>query len=254
MRDRSAARVLVLAPLALAALAAAQAPAPPPAPLVVFSVIDVEPALLAEFGELQAEVMAAQRKGGLPWRETWNVATFGRPYRVSVLAPLAGFGELDGQSYTARGAGAEAARLINERARRMIVGQQIYALRLRPDLGYGTRPPKLNLAVLTTLTVAPGRGADYEALVRKEVVPAYKRAGEPYLGMAQVVLGGNPSQYFALTLYDDHASLQKGNPILRALGQEAFAAFRRRIDGVVMHEQHELLRFNPALSFQAAAR
>lgn len=254
MGARRSALAYAVALLTVILRGAAQTPAMPPGPLVVWSVIDVEPGLFAEFGELQAEVMAAQQKGGLAWRETWNVATFGHPYRVSVLAPLASFGELDGQSYTAKGAGAERARQINERARRMLVGQQVYALRLRPDLGYGIRPQKPNLAVLTTLTVAPGRESAYEALVREEVIPAYKKAGEPYLGMAQVVLGGNPSQYFALTAYEDHASLQKGNPILRGLGSQAFAAFRQRVAGIVTGEQHEVLRFNAALSFRASSR
>lgn len=94
-------------------------------PLVVMSIIDVKPEAVSEFGALQAEVMAAQRAGGQPWRETWHTATFGYPYRVAVLTPTDGLGLLDGQTYTAKGVGAAAATAINERARRLIAHQQI---------------------------------------------------------------------------------------------------------------------------------
>ena len=251
MRVGGLAAALAFAAIALSS-SSAQTPAQPPG-LLVLSVIDVKPDMFAEFGEVQAQAMKAQQAGGQPWRETWNVATFGHPYRVGVLHPLSSFAQLDGQSFTIKGAGAEAARDINERARRMIVGQRIYALRPRADLGFGTRPATMNLAVLTTVTVVPGRTADYEALIRNDVIPAYKKAGEKYLAMAQVALGGNPAEYLAFTLYDDFASLQKGNPILRGLGPEGFAEFRERLVGLIVREEHEVVRFNPALSFRPAA-
>lgn len=247
MRARVATAMLVL--VTLIATVAGQTPAAPGGPLLVLSIIDVKPDMFAEFGELQAQTMEAQRKGGQAWRETWNVAQFGHPYRVGVLRPLTSFAELDGQSFTIKGAGADQARVINERARRMIVAQQIYALRVRPELGYGKRAEKVNLAVLTTITVAPGRNGEFEALIKNDVVPAYKKAGEPFFTISQVALGGDPNQYLAITMYDDFAGLQKGNPILRALGPEGFAAFNRKTTGIVTRMEYEVVRYNAALSF-----
>ena len=98
--------------------AAAQRPPSESPELVVMSVIDVKPDVTAEFGALQADAMAAQRAGGQAWRETWHTATFGHPYRVVVLRPVAGLDHFDGQTYTAKGIGVAAAATINERARR----------------------------------------------------------------------------------------------------------------------------------------
>ena len=246
MRARVWTATLVLALLVVTVTA--QTP-PQGGPLLVLSIIDVRPDMFAEFGELQAQTMEAQRKGGQAWRETWNVAQFGHPYRVGVLRPLTSFAELDGQSFTIKGAGADQARVINERARRMIVAQQIYALRARPDLGYGVRGEKVNLAVLTTIVVAPGRNADFEALLKTDVIPAYKKAGEPYFTVSQVVLGGDPNQYLALTMYDNFAALQKGSPILRGLGPEGFAAFNQKMAGIVTRLEYDVVRYNAALSF-----
>ena len=243
-----AALLVVTSPVTLA-----QTPAPPPQ-LLVLSIIDVKPDMFAEFGELQGQTMEAQRKGGQAWRETWQGAQFSHPYRVGVLRPLTSFGELDGQSFTIKGAGADQARTINERARRMIQSQRIYALRARPDLGFGTRPAQPNLAVLTTITVSPGRNSDFEAIIKGDAVPAYKKAGETYLGVSQVVLGGDPNQYLGLTLYPDFAGLQKGSPILRALGPEGFAKYNAKLAGVVSKMEYEVIRFNAALSFAPAQR
>jgi hypothetical protein len=250
MRARVLTSTLVFA---LVASAAAQTPAPPQGPLLVLSVIDVKPDMFAEFGELQARTMEAQRKGGLAWRETWNVAQFGLPYRVGVLRPLTSFAELDGQPATVKGAGADQARVINERARRMIVAQQIYALRVRLDLGYGNRPAEPTLVVLSTIAVAPGRNADFEGIVKSDIIPGHKDAGEPYLAASQVVLGGNTNQYLFVTPYSDFASLQKGNPLLRGLGPERFARFTQKLAGVVTNVDQQVMRFNPALSFRQPA-
>jgi hypothetical protein len=246
-------RARVLIPslvVALVATAAAQTPAPPAGPLLILSIIDVKPDMFAEFGDLQAQTMEAQKKGGLAWRETWNVAQFGMPYRVGVLRPLTSFAELDGQPATIKGAGADQARVINERARRMILAQQIYALRARPDLGYGNRDTAPALVVLSTITVAPGRNADFEGIVKSDIIPGHKDAGEAYLAGSQVVLGGNTNQYLFLTPYADFAALQKGNPVLRGLGPDRFMKFNQKLAGVVTNVDQQVMRFNPALSFR----
>jgi hypothetical protein len=252
MRARPVVSVLVSALVVLLAAGASVAQTQP-GDLTVISIIDIKPDQFAEFGEVQAEAMAAQRKGGQPWRETWNVATFGHPYRVGVVRPMAGYAELDGPSFTLKGVGAEQAAAINERARKMIDGQQIYAVRTRADLGYGDRPAVMQVAVLTTMTVAPGRHAEFEAIVREVVIPAFKKAGEAYLGVSQVVLGGDPNQYLAMSLYDSFAEIDtKGDPVLRALGPAEFSKYRQRLAGIVTHEDRSLLRFNPALSYRGA--
>jgi hypothetical protein len=251
MRMRARIATSTLGLVLLAAMLTAQPQAPQRPQFLVLSVIDVKPDMMAEFGELQAQTMKAQQKGGQAWRETWNVMQFGNPHRVGVLRPLTSFSELDGQSFTIKGAGAEQARVINERARRMIVAQQIYALRARPELGYGTRPAQPNLAVFSTVTIVPGRSTDFENIVKTDIVPAWKKAGEPYLGVSQVVLGGETNRYLMLTLVGDFAGLDKGHPMLRALGPENFAKFDQKLAGIVAKIESEVVRFNAALSFRA---
>lgn len=245
--------VVVALLLLLASPAWGQSAAATRPPLALVSIIDVKPDLLSEFGELQAQNMAAQQKGGLAWRETWNTATLGSPYQVAVLTPLAAFAQLDGQSFVIKGVGPEAARTINERARRMIVSQRIWALQARPDLGFGARPAEFKLAIVTTITVAPGRSADWENLLKTEVVPALKKLGKPYYGVSQVVYGGNTNDYVTMIPIDDFGELDKGHPLAVSLGPDAYAKFNQRLTGIVQNIERQIFRYNAALSYRPAA-
>jgi hypothetical protein len=224
-------------------------PAPSPE-LVVMSVIDIKPDLTSEFGALQADAMAAQRAGGQAWRETWHTATFGHPHRVVVLSPIAGLDHLDSQSYTAKGVGAAAAASINERARRMIAHQQIYLLQRRPDLGMGTRPAKTTLAVVSYISVVPGREREIEELIKTEVHPALRKVGVGYYGVSRVVYGGDTSQYVTLLTFENFGELGRGHPLERALGADGLSKLQGKLTGVVANLERHVFRLNEALSFR----
>ena len=218
--------------------------------LVVMSVIDVKPDLTSEFGALQADAMAAQRAGGQAWRETWHTATFGHLYRVAVLSPIAGLEHFDGQSYTARGVGAAAASAINERARRMIAHQQIYLLQLPPDLGFGARPPKSTLGVVSFISVVPGREPEIEQMLKTEIHAALRKAGVGYYGVSRVVYGGDTSQYVTLLMFEDFADLGRGHPLERALGADGLSKLQGKLAGVITKVERHVVRLNEALSFR----
>jgi len=74
-----------------------------------------------------------------------------------------------------------------ERARRMIERQQIYLVQRRPDLGIGSRPSKSTLAVVSTISVAPGREAEIEQLLNAHA--ALRKVGVEYYGVSRVVYG-----------------------------------------------------------------
>ncbi len=243
----------LLSVLAATAIADAQT-APAAAPqLAVLSLIDVKPEVMSDFGALQGEVMAAQRAGGQPWRETWHTATFGYPYRVAVLSPVDGLGQFDGQTYTVKGAGAAAATALNDRARRMIDHQQILLLQVRPDLGIGTRPAKSTLGVVSFISVAPGREPDLERVLRSEVQAALKKAGVGYYSVLRVVYGGDTSQYVTLLMFENFAELGRGHPLERALGIDGLAALQAKLAGIMTKLERHIVRYNEALSFRPAA-
>ena len=246
--------ILLVSALVLSGLASARAfdaqTAPGAAQLVVLSLIDVKPELMSEFGALQGEVMAAQRLGGQPWRDTWNTATLGYPYRVAVLAPVDGLSQLDGQTYTAKGVGAAAATALNARARPMIDRQQIQLLQSRPDLTIGTRPAKDGLGVVSYISVAPGREPDMERILRTDVHAALRKAAVGYYGVLRVLYGGDTSQYVTILMFENFAELDRGHPLERALGADGLVALQGKLAGVITKLERHVIRYNEALSFR----
>ena len=239
---------LLLSVSASARVTAAQALQSRPE-LVAMSIIDVKPDLTSEFGALQADAMAAQRVGGQPWRETWHTATFGYPYRVVVLSPVAALDHFDGQSYTAKGVGAAAASAINERARRMIAHQQIYLLQRRADLSIGARPAKSTLGVVSFISVVPGRERQIEQLLNTEVHTALRKVGVSYYGVSRVVYGGDISQYVTVLAFENFADLGRGHPLDRALGADGLSTLQSKLTGAITKIERYVLRLNEALSF-----
>ncbi|HUE86176.1 MAG TPA: hypothetical protein VMO26_08865 [Vicinamibacterales bacterium] len=249
VRRASLVAAIVLSVVACARSAAAQEQPGAAPELVVMSVIDVKPDLTSEFGALQADAMAAQRAGGQAWRETWHTATFGYPYRVVVMSPVAKLDQFDSQSYTAKGVGAAAAASINERARRMIAHQQIYLLQRRPDLGMGARPAKSTLGVASYISVVPGREAEIEQLLQTEVNAALRKVGVGYYSVSRVVYGGDTSQYVTLLTFENFGDLGRGHPLERALGADGLSKLYGKLTGVVTNLERHVLRLNEALSF-----
>ena len=249
LRGASLVVAVVLSIFACARALQAQAPSSAGAESVVMSVIDIKPDLTSEFGALQADAMAAQRAGGQAWRETWHTATFGHPYRVVVLSPVAGLDHFDAQSYTAKGVGAVAASSINERARRMIAHQQIYLLQRRPDLGMGARPAKSTLGVVSYIGVTPGREVEFEQLLKADVHAALRKAAVAYYSVSRVVYGGDTSQYVTLLTFENFADLGRGHPLERALGADGMSTLQGKLTGVVTTLERHVIRLNEALSF-----
>jgi len=224
-------------------------------PMIAMSIIDVKPEAMSEFGALQAEVMAAQRAGGQPWRETWNTATLGYPFRIAVLSPVDSLEQFDGQTFTAKGAGPAAATAINDRARRMIAHQQIYLMQVRPDLGIGVRlAAKNTLGVVSYISVAPGREPEIEQVMKSEVAAALKKVGVRYYGVSRVIYGGDTSQYVTLLMFDNFADLGRGHPLERALGADGLAKLQAKLTGVITKLERHVVRFNDALSFRPATK
>jgi hypothetical protein len=145
--------------------------------------------------------------------------------------------------------GAEGYRAYLEKARRFIVSIETSASQTRPDLSYMgamTGPPKL--AVVNFIHVAPGRGVDFENIIKTEVLPAVKKAGVIGYFVSQTVFGGDTNAYTTVTLADSFSEIAKGSPIQRALGEAGFNRLVRRTAGIITRQERAIARYNPELS------
>lgn len=222
--------------------------------LLLITEVQLKPDTAPEWTELQkAEQVPAQKKGGLPWRDTWAEGPGGNPYVRGMVTPITSLAQFDDPAPVVKALGQEGAAALNAKNRRLVAGSQSRIVTTRPDLGFGTRPPAPKLGILSTVNVVNGRAGDFDAFLKSDIVPALKKAGVTYYAVAQVLYGGDTNEYITLVLANDYAELAKGHPLERALGADGAAKIAQKSGAFVSRLERRIIRYVPDLSFAAAA-
>lgn len=222
------------------------------------SVIRVKPDMVAEWQDLQKNVVnPALKKAGVKERGVFETAVFGESYQYVVITPITSFAQYDEPvSMLRKTLGEDAYRDYLAKSRRCVNSVQTYAELSRLDLSYMgkmatmTGPPKL--AVVNSLSVMPGRAAAFESLVKNDVLPVMKKADVIGYFVSQSMFGGDGYGYTSVVFFDTFAEIGKGSPFLRVLGPAGSAALFAKFAGVVAHQERSIARFNADLSFSAA--
>ena len=107
----------------------------------------------------------------------------------------------------------------------------------------------LPIARVTNLQVAPGRGAEFEALFR-ENLETFRAAGVVF-GVYQRQFGPGPVVWQIVENLRSYAELARGG-ILRAFGDES-QRMASQLSGVLIGIERTVLEYDPTLSFTAVA-
>ena len=230
--------------------AAAKPALPPKREMIQVTVVKVKADLLNEWLEFQKnETIPMLKKAGATRRDAWQTGIFGESGMYAFVMPIENFNQYDGDNPPLRALGAEGARAYAEKNRRFIASSHTYADQTRPDLGYEvkmTGPPKL--ALLSNVQIALGKGADYEALIKSDVLPVMRKARLGY-AVSQTVLGGDINEFTTLIFYDSFADIGKGHPFDRILGADGSRQLTAKAVGIVTHVERSIVRYVPELSF-----
>ena len=217
-------------------------------PWMRVDIMEVVPDQLDEFIEVQLEqVNPALRRAGVQWRSAWRTAEFGNQYERMFVTPMDDLAELDRGGPLAFALDRRDLERMDERVRRTISGHRTYALRYRPELSVESpNAGGLSLAWITTLEVAPGRLADWQAFMR-ERLPQF-RGDNVVFGMYERYLGSGAAVW---QLVENHSSFTElNNPTImqRALGART-SDTAAGLAGVVLSVERTVLRYDPELSF-----
>lgn len=220
-------------------------------PWMRVDILEVIPDQLDEFIEVQLEqVNPALRRAGVQWRSAWRTAEFGNQYDRMFVTPMDDLAELDRGGPLAFALDRRDLERMDERVRRTISGHRSYALRYRPELSVESpNAGGLALAWITTLEVAPGRLADWQAFMR-ERLPLF-RGDNVVFGMYERYLGSGAAVW---QLVENHSSFTElNNPTImqRALGART-SETAAGLAGVVLSVERTVLRYDPELSFSGA--
>ena len=218
---------------------------------VTVDVVQVKPERLSDFTKLyQDEINPALRKAGVPWRSVWQTGEFGETYERHFVTPMASFAELDAGGPLGRVLEPRELDRVLEKLRRAIDRRQSYAVLYRADLSVESDDVSgLPIARVTSLQVAPGRGAEFEALLRDNL--ATFRAGGVVFGVYQRQFGPGPVVWQIVENLRSYAELARGG-ILRAFGDES-GRIASQLSGVLISVERTVLEYDPALSFTAVA-
>jgi hypothetical protein len=227
------------------------AEAPPIQRWMSVSVVQIKPEMINEWIDLnKTVVIPALKKAGLKQREAWQTAQFGQAFEYILVTPIDSFAQYDGEPLIRKGLGEEGYNAYLEKARRIVASVRTYAELVRPDLSHTGKtngPPKF--AVVTSVSIAPGRAQEFESLIRTEVVPAVKKTEISGYFVSQTGFGGDVNLYTTVALYASFAEIGKGSYVVRGMGQAAYDRFIRKTTGIVVRLERIVARYNPELSF-----
>ena len=119
-------------------------------------------------------------------------------------------------------------------------------LSLRPDRQYPARSKVLRASAYW---VRPGRGPDFEALLKRAIEAHTQLGTTAHFTLSQTVSGGGPN-YWLTTFAPNFAEFDNdpGNVILKAFGQEEYDKFRMKAAEVVEKAENYTHVLRPDLS------
>jgi hypothetical protein len=220
-----------------------------PAPVQTWLRIDtvqVKPEMWTEYRTLERdEVIPALRKAGVLSRAAWTTAEFGSTYELVLVRPVTNFAEYDSGDAFSRVLGPRESERLRERLRRCLLSRDSAAVVQRSDLSAGEtgRP----FVVVTTLTVAPGRGPEYEDFLR-ETLPEVRKAGIVF-GVYQRIYGQQTAWLLVQNLDSLGELALAPSGFFRAFGEENAERRLSKLSGIVTSVERKVFRFDPELSF-----
>lgn len=217
----------------------------------LLSEIHVKPEMRQEWYDLQKnEVNAAFKKAGVPERAVWETVVGDLSTYFSVVR-LEKFAQLDEPGAIRRALEPEKRILLLQKLSKCIDGRKRSTVLLRSDLSIRPeRRESSKLAVVIGITVVPGKQRAFENLLKTEVLPALKKAGARELMAAQTTFGGDRNRWTFLSMIPSFAELDKGPPLVRALGREGAEKLEEKTAGLVSSVTYSIARFNTELSFR----
>jgi hypothetical protein len=239
--------VLSLTGFALATLAAASQPEVDPpkerAPWVQLTIVDVIPSMVEEFVAVQRELTARAKEAKTPWRTVSRTEVFGDTYRFFIATPVASLATFDKEP-----PGEAAFAALVTRAEKCITRRESYAVRNLPDLSNPLpQDQKPDLMVVNVAHVFPGREQDYVNVMKSDFLPHFDEAKVHH--ETGVLAFGGENGFLHVFYVPSFAELDKGSPVMRALGPEGAQAATAKLSGVVSSSALWVARVIPALSY-----
>ena len=243
--------VFLASALTLAASSASAQPAPAPVRMSV-QIVNVKPESVNDWLALQqSETIPALRKIKAPARDAWTTANFGEAFQYFFSQPLDKFAAYDNpDGPIVRALGQEAARIYNDKLRKMILSQQTLAITIMPE---SIIPPPSYVPKFMVLNFAyavPGRATDYETYLRNDLMPVIRKAKPAGYVLSRTLHGGDANEFVNARYMEKMAELDGPNLQTQAIGAEAANKMGAKTAGMLARQERRVYRYLPNLSFK----
>jgi hypothetical protein len=117
------------------------------------------------------------------------------------------------------------------------------------SLPFGTQLPRM--MTITWMQAQLGKGGEFHALAKSDLLPLMKEAGMKFFFVAQTVFGGPSSDHAIVTALPSWAALEAPGPLM-SLGEEAYRSYRNKRNALMVSREENVYSFRPELSYLPA--
>ena len=142
---------------------------------------------------------------------------------------------------------------INQRIMSCVESSTMLVEGLLPELSMATRPAESPKIIrLAHSRVRADKTAEWEAIVKNELLPAYKKARQKSVTVRKVRFGGTTNDYYISTRMDAWADVETDS-LSKSMGAEPYNAMVARLTAVTEERDVNLFRFRADLTYTAPA-
>ena len=212
------------------------------------TITKVKPEKKREFEACLRELMAAHKRAGTLWFQTFETFA-GDTTEYRTLTPVAMFGDLDGPSTVARVVG-EGWQRLSRRLARCYTAQTSQYATPHPELEiHDGGAPMAVYWVETHSLSAPGKLGEYLDWLRNDYCPVLKKAGVTQFRVLQPVFGAPSGEIVTMRSLKNLAEIDGGPVLSRALSDEQVRAITSRAIALISSSNTTLIRLRTDLSY-----
>jgi hypothetical protein len=196
------------------------------------TITHVKPEMLTEWRDIQKDMIPILKKGGTKFRTVYQTTLFGNNYEYLTTSPFMSYAEFDNPNPIVKALEPAAAARLNEKLRKCIVSANSFSQTRFNDLSnLVDNDAPLPIAVSARYRIAPGKMAEFQALVKSEVLPVYKKAKVRFT-VNRRGIGTNVNDVTMVTYYSKFADLDGGPFIMKQLGQAGADKLNAKFTGI----------------------
>ncbi len=216
-------------------------------PWVKLAILDVNPVMVDEFLAVQQELSAQSKEAGTPWRSVSRTEEFGNPYRFLITTPIQNLASFD-----RRGRSTPEMVALNSRLQKCITNTQRYAVLSLPEMSNPLpEDEEAGLMVINFARVSPGREQEYLEVMKIDFLAHFDEE-KSHHWTGSLAFGGE-SGFMHLFYVANFAELDRGSPVVRAVGADGAQQLAAKLAGIVTSSEMWIARHLPELSYRPAA-